>query len=83
MAAAIESVTKDEMNVTEASKVFNVPQQTLNNRLKRKFGKVGAGRNTEQTPEEEEVLVKQCLLMASLKLFSFNCTHQSFCLGNC
>ena len=58
MAAAIESVTKDEMNVTEASKVFNVPQQTLDNWLKGKFGKVGAGRNTELIPEEEKVLVK-------------------------
>ena len=74
MAAAIESVTKDEMNVTEASKVFNVPQQTLGNRLKRKFGKVGAGRNTEQTPEEEEVLVKQCLLMASSS-YSLSIAH--------
>ena len=63
MAAAIESVTKDEMNVTEASKVFNVPQQTLDNRLKGKFGKVGAGRNTELIPEEEKVLVKHCLFM--------------------
>ena len=49
MAAAIESVLKDEMNVTEASKVFNVPQQTLDDQLKGKFRKVGAGRNTELT----------------------------------
>ena len=65
MAAAIESVTKDEMNVTEASKVFNVPRQTLDDWLKGKFGKVGAGCNTELTPDEEEVLVKYCLFMAS------------------
>ena len=63
MAAAIESVTKDQMNVTEASKVFNVPQQTLDNWLKGKFGKVGAGCNTELIPEEEKVLVKHCLFM--------------------
>ena len=65
MAAAIESVLKDEMNVTEASKVFNVPQQTLDDQLKGKFRKVGAGRNTELTPDEEEVLVKYCLFMAN------------------
>ena len=65
MAAAIESVTKDEMNVTEASKVFNVPRQRLDDWLKGKFRKVGAGRDTELTADEEEVLVKYCLFMAN------------------
>ena len=65
MVAAIESVAKDKMNVTEASKVFNVPRQTLDDWLKGKFRKVGAGRNTELTPDEEEVPIKYCLFMAN------------------
>ena len=65
MAAATESVTKDEINETEASKVFNVPWQTLDDQLKGKFRKAGAGCNTELTPEEEKFLVKYCLFMAN------------------
>ena len=64
MKAAIETMANNEMNVTEASKMFSIPRQTLDDRITNKFGKEGAGRNTELTPEEEQVLVKDCLFMA-------------------
>ena len=52
------------MNVTEAWKVLSIPKQTLNDWIRNKDAKVGAGRNTELSNEEEEVLVDYCLLMA-------------------
>ena len=54
------------MNVTEAAKVFEVPRQTLNDRIKGKFLKEGAGRNSELTPDEEEVLVNYCFFMGKM-----------------
>ena len=48
----------------EASKIFNIPRQTLNDRIQNKFGKEGAGCKTELTPDEEQVLVNYCLFMA-------------------
>lgn len=44
------------MNVTEAWKVLSIPKQTLNDWIRNKDAKVGAGRNTELPNEEEEVL---------------------------
>ena len=64
MKAAKEAVTNNEMNVTEALEVFNIPRQTLGDRIKNKFGKEGACCNTELTPDEEQVLINYCLFMA-------------------
>ena len=64
MKAAKEAVTNNEMNVTEALEVFNIPRQTLGDRIKNKFGKEGAVCNTELTPDEEQVLINYCLFMA-------------------
>ena len=40
------------MNVAEASKVFDIPRQTLSHRIKEKYTKVGGGRKTELTEDE-------------------------------
>lgn len=64
MENAIETVNAETMNVTEAAEVFNVPWERLNDRLRNKYAKVVAGRNTELSNEEEQVLVDYCLFMA-------------------
>ena len=63
---AIESVNKEEMKVTDTSKIFNIPCQTLDDRVHRKYGKEGAGLNTELT-SEEEANISYCLYMAKSK----------------
>ena len=57
----IEAVESGTMNVTEASKVFDMPRQTLTDRIK---GKFGGGRKTELTEDEEKILVDYCMFMA-------------------
>ena len=54
------------MNVTDASKIFNIPCQTLQNRVHGKYVVAGSGSNTELISEEEQVLVSYCLHMAKL-----------------
>ena len=66
MKLAIEAVISNNMNVTEAAKVSEIPRQTLNDRIKAKFSKEGAGRNSELTPDEEEVLVNYCIFMGKM-----------------
>lgn len=46
MKLVIEAVTSNDMNVTEAAKVFEIPRQTLDNQIKGKFLKEGTGRNS-------------------------------------
>ena len=64
MKLAIEAVNSNDMNPTEAAKVYQVPRQTLVDRINGKFGKEGAGRISELTHDEEQVLVNYCLFMA-------------------
>ena len=64
MGNVIETVNAKRMNVTEAAKVFNVPRQTLNDRIRNKYTKVGPGGNTELPNKEEEALLDYCLFMA-------------------
>ena len=64
MKAAIECVNNGEMNVTDAAKLYQIPRQTLDDWVKRKYDKDGSGPKTELTAEEEDVLVKYCLYMA-------------------
>ena len=61
---AMEAVESGTMNVTEASKVFEIPRQTLSDRVKGKYLKVGAGRKTELTEDEEKIVVDYCMFMA-------------------
>ena len=63
---AIEAVNSNDINPTEAAKVYQVPRQTLVDRINGKFGKEGPGRNSELTHDEEQVLVKYCLLTAKM-----------------
>ena len=60
----MEAVESGTMNVTEASKVFDIPRQTLSDRIKGKYTKVGGDRNTELTKDEEKILVGYCMFMA-------------------
>ena len=66
MKLAIEAVNSNDINPTEAAKVYQVPRQTLVDRINGKFGKEGAGRNSELTHDEEQVLVHYCLFMAKM-----------------
>ena len=66
MKLAIEAVNSNDMNATEAAKVYQVPRQTLVDRINGKFGREGAGRNSELTHDEEQVLVNYCLFMAKI-----------------
>ena len=59
--AAVESGT---MNVTEASKVFDIARQTLTDKIMGKYTKVGGGRKTKLTEDEEKILVDYCMFMA-------------------
>ena len=52
------------MNVAEASKVFDIPRQTLSHRIKEKYTKVGGGRKTELTEDEEKILLDYSMFMA-------------------
>ena len=52
MKAAIEAVANNEINVTEALKMFSIQKQTLDDCIKNKYGKEGAGRTTELTPDK-------------------------------
>ena len=52
------------MNVAEASKVFEIPRQTLSHRIKEKYTKVGGGRKTELTEDEEKILLDYSMFMA-------------------
>ena len=61
---AMEAVESKRMSVTEASKVFDIPRQTLSDRIKGKYTKVGSGRKTELTEDEERILVDYCMFMA-------------------
>ena len=45
---AMEAVESERMSVTEASKVFDIPRQTLSDRIKRKYTKVGGGRRLNE-----------------------------------
>ena len=60
----MEAVESGTMNVTDTSKVFDIPRQTLSDRMKEKYTKVGGGRKTELTKNEEKILVDYRLFMA-------------------
>ena len=60
---AMEAVEFGAKNVTEASKVFDIPRQTLSYRMKGKYTKVGGGRKTEITENKEKILVDYCMFM--------------------
>ena len=70
MKLSTEAVTSNDMNVNEAAKVYEMPRQTLDDWIKGKFSKEGASRNSELTPDEEEVqlLVSYSLLLTSRHL---------------
>ena len=59
----MEAVKYGTMNVTEASKVFDIPRQTLSDRIKGKYTKAGGGGKTELTEDEERILVDYCIFM--------------------
>ena len=61
---AMEAVESGTMNVTEASKVFDIARQTLTDKIMGKYTKVGGGRKTKLTEDEENILVDYCMFMA-------------------
>ena len=50
MKMAIEAVNNNDMNPTEAAKVYEIPRQTLVDHITGQFEKQGGGRNSELTP---------------------------------
>ena len=64
MNLAMEAVNDGTMNVTKASRIFQVPRQTLKDRVCGKFTKAGGGHATELTVEEENVLINYIKFMA-------------------
>ena len=60
---AMEAIESGTVNVTKASKLFGIPRQTLSDRVKGKYSKVGGGRKTELTENEEKILVDYCMFM--------------------
>ena len=60
----MEAIESGAMNVPKASKVFCIARQTLSDRIKGKYSKVGGGRKTELTENEEKILVDYCMFMA-------------------
>ena len=65
---AMEAVESGSMNVTEASKVFDIPRQTLSDRIKGKYTKAGGSRKRELTKDEERILIDYCI-------FITKCSH--------
>ena len=61
---AMEAVESGTMNVTEASKVFDIARKTLTDKIMGKYTKVGGGRKTKLTEDEEKILVDYCMFMA-------------------
>ena len=59
-----EAVESGTLKVTEALKVFDIPRQTLSDRIKGKYTKVGGDRKTELTEDEKKILVDYCMFMA-------------------
>ena len=45
----MEALESGTVTVTEASKVFDIPRQTLRDRIKGKYTKAGGGRKTKLT----------------------------------
>ena len=86
IASAMEAVEFRTMNVTEAAKVFDIPRQTLSDRMKGKYTKIGGGRKTELTENEEKILVHYCMFMAKcshpltvslIKVFAWGIVNKS------
>ena len=65
---AMEAVESGSMNVTEGSKVFDIPRQTLSDRIKGKYTKAGGSRKRELTKDEERILIDYCI-------FITKCSH--------
>ena len=61
---AMEAVESGTMNVTETSKVFDIPRQTISDRIKGKYTKAGGSRKRELTKDEERILIDYCIFMA-------------------
>ena len=64
IANGMEAAESGTMNVTEASKVFNIPRQMLSDRIQGKNTKARGGRKTKLTEDEEKIFVDYCVFMA-------------------
>ena len=81
MQSAIYAVNNDGMTVTEASRVFGNPRQTLKDRVSCKYQRAGAGRLGELTEEEESALVNYVSEVHGRFWSSFNCcSNQGICI---
>ena len=60
--AAVQKVKKREITLNKAARVYNIPPTTLHRHVHATQTKVGAGRQTILTREEEEEIVYTCLV---------------------
>ena len=63
---AVRKVKQREMSWNKAAKVYNIPTTTLTQTRARNHNKVGAGRLTILTYEEEKEIVYTCQLASKI-----------------
>ena len=78
---AMEAVESGTMNVTETSKVFDIPRRTLSDRIKGKYTKAGGGRKTELT-EVEKYTCRLLHVYGKVQSSTYCSCSQSFRMGN-
>ncbi|CAF0964997.1 unnamed protein product, partial [Didymodactylos carnosus] len=70
---AVEAVREGRMNSKEAGLKFNVPDSTIRHHTNNHYSKIGAGRKTYLSREQEEYLIS---LIKSLEDFGHKCTNE-------
>jgi len=63
---AIKRVNSGKMTFSKASRRFKVPRQTIANHVKNPLSKIGAGRTTVFTPEQEQKLVQIIIILSQM-----------------
>ena len=66
VAAARKAVESGHLNLRVAGEWFNVPKSTVHRHISAQSAKVGAGRPTVLTAEEEKSIVRSCQELAQL-----------------
>lgn len=60
--SAINAVNSGQLSQYRAAKMYNIPTSTLNDRIREKVTKHGAGRPCRLSKEEEKEIVETCLI---------------------
>ena len=78
----MEALESGTVTVTEASKVFDIPRQTLRDRIKGKYTKAGGGRKTKLTKDEGKDTYRLLYVYGKVQSSIYCYSNQSFHMGN-